>query len=178
MNRTELEAQIATQRPRLLKVAENLVGREDAADVVQYTLANVFAGKKWREMDAEHLAKYLTLQIEGDCLNHLEARNRHLDHLAEYIERSPARVIDEDDLVRKVDVERALAKLPDEIRAAVIDVVIDGATVREHGAAAGVSHETASKRAQRGIEMLRGLLTNTPSARVQIRKGQREEGTR
>ena len=163
MERQEFDQIVEQERRRLLRVAENLVGPEAAADVVQDALLSVFKDGQWNR-GVRDVSKWLTTAVQNAAKMHLRTSGRDCEQEATYSLGIDHDAPTEDDLAQKVDLERALAKLPDEIRAAVVAVVIEGATVREHGADVGVSHDTAHQRVQRGLAFLKACLTNDPSA--------------
>jgi RNA polymerase sigma factor (sigma-70 family) len=164
MRLKQFERVIEEHRPRLLKVAENLVGEHAAKDVVQTTLLSVHESRDWQHMSVGEFKKWLTRAVQNDSKNYLEAQERAHDHEAGFAARLP---VDESERDDAIDVRRAVAKLPEEIRAAVMAVVVEGLTVREHGAEAGVSHDTAARRVQQGLAMLRAGLTEGRAARLQ-----------
>jgi RNA polymerase sigma factor (sigma-70 family) len=147
MNRTQFEQAVEAQRPRLLKVAANLVGR-DAEDVVQRAIEDAFAGGQWKR-DVKDIEAWLTTAVQNTAQNALRTSTRALDHEAEYLDRNPPRVINEEDLVLKVDVERALSKLPEHARRAIWAVYVEGETWEAVGEELGRPFEALKKEVQR-----------------------------
>jgi len=177
MTKHEFEQAIEARRPRLLRVARNMVGREAAPDVVQGTLASAYTAGAWQSLDADALARWLTSALQDDCKNYLESLNRGIDHEAQFVARQSRPTQDEDDLVRKIDVARALSSLPDDVRRAVIAVFMEEASWQDVAQELGVPRKTLQDRVNKYLPYLRELLRpNAPAARIQeVRSSEEEE---
>lgn len=163
MNRKTFERLIEEQRPRLVRVAAGIVGEHAAADVVQIAIAQAWRDGDWKTQSYNDGSRDLTVHVQGDAKNHLEAEQRSQEREAMFTARLPHDEGERDDAI---DVRYAMTKLPEEIRAAVFAVVIEGATEAEFAVEIGVNQSTVHRRVKRGLELLRDALNGT-AARIQ-----------
>lgn len=170
MNRRQFERVIEEHRPRLLKVAENLVGAAAAPDVVQAAFENVLRGGQWKT-EVRNVRSWLTTSVQNAAKDLLKADDRRGDHEAAFAALLP---LDESERDDAIDVRRAVASLPEEIRAALIAVIVEGVTEREHAEEVRVSQPVVHKRVQRGLALLRQGLSNAASASSQEASGGRD----
>jgi len=62
------------------------------------------------------------------------------------------------DVAQEMDLEAALAKIPEEYRSPLL-LSLEGYTLTEIGEALGISHVAVHKRIQNGLKLLRGLMS-------------------
>lgn len=168
MTEGELVEVFERQRNRLLKVAGNIVGNHASAEeVVQDAFLNVWESRQRQTIPAAEAPAWFTTTVQNAAKDRVKAERRRVDHEANCAARMPTpRTIEDLDL--NADTEAALLQLPEELRDAVLAVVVHGRTEAEHAAAAGITQQAANKRVRRGVEFLRQLL-NDESASLQIR---------
>jgi RNA polymerase sigma factor (sigma-70 family) len=151
----EVERAVAALRARLVRIAARIVGRDEAEDVVQITTANAYRNRdRIGNLDA-----YLVTQVKDDAKNYVSSLHRE-DSIGRYLDREDPRpeVITEDDLIARVDVERALTALPEDIRRAVCAVYVDGISWDAAAKEAGVPRQTLQKRVEKWLPYLREML--------------------
>lgn len=170
MNTTEFEAAVTRLRPRLRRIAAQIVGWSDADDVVQTTLINA-----WRDRDKiQTFEAYLVTQITDDAKNCVAGVDRtasegtHLERerLADF---APPRAGDsEDKALTQIVVHQVLDKLPEDIRAAVWAVYAEGVSWEDAAEEAGVAKRTLHDRVAKWLPYLREQLgrPESPSSRA------------
>jgi len=159
-------------RPKLTRVAAGIVGDAYAEDVVQITFMNEY--RKLRE--AEDVEAYLVEAVKRDAQNFARGEEREFERIEDFVMRygQPAVIEDVDVLDLKIDVRRALEKLPEDIRRAVWAVYAEGATWREVAEELGVSVMTLHDRVDKWLPVLREYLdrTNNRSAGTRVGEGE------
>lgn len=167
--------------PRLLGFATRMLGRrDDAEDVVQETLARAFRAAP-RYVAQGNFAAWL-FRIAGNLARQELRRRKVRSWLlgtntvsdADFVESLPApRCFDPDGPLRdaetRASLARALARLPDRQRQAVLLRHVEGLSLREVAAALGASEHAAESLLARGVAGLRrGLRSDAPESKVRL----------
>lgn len=163
---TEAEYAQAVERllPLLERKARRLVGRVEALDVVHNAVINVWRAPRAGVADLRAL---LLHAVGNAAKDYLSSANRALS-TATYFTREEPRPgpVDEDQLIARVDLQRALTALPADVAHALRAVYVDGARWSEVAAELGVPAMTLHDRVQRHLPALRAQLARTGVART------------
>jgi RNA polymerase sigma-70 factor (ECF subfamily) len=149
---------IRRHRPRLWAVALRTLGDpEDAADALQDACVSAYRAAGGYRADAA-VTTWLHRIVVNACLDLVRRRRSRptvplSPAVAEPLTTEPA-----DSVVTRVDVQRALADLPFEQRAALVLVDLAGHTVADAAAVLGVAEGTVKSRCARGRARLAVLL--------------------
>lgn len=137
---------------RLYAVAYRLLGnRADAEDAVQRALMNCFAARasyspQWA------VSTWLYRVLSNVCIDELR-RRRPDDALA-----SPARERGAPDAAERIDLARALARVPREARVLIALHYVDGLSYAELAKIRGISINTVKSQLRRGKAILKAAL--------------------
>lgn len=164
---------IEEHRPRLIKIAESLVGEHAAKDVVQITLLSVHKSRDWRDMGEKEFKKFLTRAVQNDAKNYLQAQHRAFDREMAFAARLP---LDESERDDAIDVRHAMARLPEDVQRAVYAIHVEGASEREVAEELGIPQTSLRRLVKAGLDDLRrDLGANAPAARLQEPRAHDEE---
>lgn len=149
--------------PRLRRLARMFTRSiADADDLVQLTLERALL--RWQQWRPEQrLESWVYAIMRNAWFDELRARRRHgevpLDEIAEVlaVPEEQAGPLD------SIDVERALAALPEEQRAAVLLVLVEGLAYREAAEVLAVPIGTLTSRLARGRMALAAALEGDPA---------------
>lgn len=155
-----------THAGRLFSVACRLVGNPtDAEDLVQEIF--MAAHRKLDTFRGEAaLGTWLYRLATNLCLDHLRSRSGRSSQLTDSIDDEQG-LFDSstsglaEQTVSKMDLERALAKLPDGCRAAFVLHDIEGLEHREVADVLGIAEGTSKSQVHKARTKLRALLTRT-----------------
>jgi RNA polymerase sigma factor (sigma-70 family) len=164
MKRNEFEKLVAEVRPRLLKIAARVAGPSYADDAVQEAVADV-----WRNRGgAAQIKRYLKIATKNAAKDIARSEERQMDQIERHVTEygRPIIVEDVESLEKKIDVRRALAQLPEDIRAAVWAVYAEGASWQDVADELGTPRKTLFDRVQKALPFLREQLgrQDPPSA--------------
>jgi RNA polymerase sigma-70 factor, ECF subfamily len=146
---------VRRHRERLWAVALRTLGdREEAADALQDALLSAYrAAGRFRGDSA--VTTWLHRIVVNACLDRVRRRQARPTVPLPETDVTPAPASDRD---TALDVRAALAQLPDEQRAALVLVDVQGYPVAEAAAILGVAEGTVKSRCARGRARLAGLL--------------------
>jgi RNA polymerase sigma-70 factor, ECF subfamily len=156
---------VRRHRDRLWAIALRTTGDpEDAADALQEALISAFRRAGSFRGDAQ-VTTWMHRIVVNACLDRMRRRRTHatdslpededrLDALADDTRSDPAEVSE-----RRTDVMAALATLPDEQRAALVLIDMEGYSVEEAAAILDCAPGTVKSRCSRGRARLAPLLT-------------------
>lgn len=158
MNEPErLRGEIAGLIPRLRRFARSLTRNvDDADDVVQLALERALRGLDgWQP--GSRLDSWMFTIVRNAWIDEVRSRARRgevttLDALAETV-AAPASGVDE-----ALSIQRAMARLPEEQRSAVLLVLVEGLPYKEAAAVLGIPIGTLTSRLARGRDALQVLL--------------------
>ena len=180
---------VRRHRDRLWAVALRTIGdREEAADAVQDALLSAFRRADGFRGEAQ-VSTWLHRIVVNACLDRIRRRqSRPTSPLPEEGPGEPANPRDAHaDREVAMDIEEALRTLPDEQRAAIVLVDVEGYPVADAAIALGVAEGTIKSRCARGrakLAVLLGHLRN-PDAVADVEPpiaapgtGQRRSGDR
>lgn len=148
--------------PRLFGLACRMVGRTDAEDLLQEIFLS--AHRKIRLYKGESaLGTWLFRLATNLCLDHLRSRANRSAQVTDSLDAEGARppvggtgpilgVVD------RLDLERALADLPDGCREVFVLYDVEGFEHREVGAMLGISEGTSKSQLHKARMRLRGVL--------------------
>jgi RNA polymerase sigma-70 factor (ECF subfamily) len=140
--------------PRLLAVARRLLGSQaDAEDAVQRAMLQCYvgaAGYRTRWAVSTWLYRILT----NVCVDELRRRATR----ATWLEAAPREAHAPDGLAGRVDVTRALARVPREARVLLALRYVDGLSYGELARVRGISVNTVKSQLARGKAILRAAL--------------------
>lgn len=175
--RRDLTAALAAERPRLVGLCARIVGGwEDAEDLAQETLAEAWRARaKLRDDqgDDQGLALWLNAIARHVCLRWRRSQARELgaregqgEHTLAEAALAEAGAADGEELSLALErgelaelLERALALLPAETRALLIETYVRECSQTELAARRGLSVEIVRARLHRGRSALRRILT-------------------
>jgi RNA polymerase sigma-70 factor (ECF subfamily) len=149
--------------PRLFGVACRLVGRTDAEDLLQEIFLT--AHRKLRLFKGESsLGTWLFRLATNVCLDHLRSRATRTSRLTDSLdeEHRPAVTGTRGPIlgvVDRLDLERAVAELPDGCREVFVLYDVEGLDHREVGAMLGISDGTSKSQLHKARLRLREWLT-------------------
>lgn len=159
------EALYREHSPRLFALTVRMLGnRTDAEDMLQEIFLTAHRKLKSYRGDAR-LSTWLFRLATNVCLDHLRSKAARMtqatsslddDHAAEPATASPGRVVG---TVQRIDLERAVARLPQGSRAAFLLHDVEGFEHREVAAMLGISEGTSKSQVHKARLKLRGLLT-------------------
>ncbi len=155
---TELRAQLIALLPRLRRFARNLTRNpHDADDVVQAALERALSrGSQWDS--GKRLDSWMFKIIRNVWIDTLRARGRH-DRM--FAPEEAGESVGEWPLERETDllsVQSAMGRLPEEQRAAVSLVLIEGLPYKEAAEVLDIPMGTLTSRLARGREALQAML--------------------
>jgi RNA polymerase sigma-70 factor (ECF subfamily) len=157
----DFRSRLVAQIPRLRRYARALTGDVTAADdLVQDCLMRA-VGKSHLWQEGTDLRAWLFTILHNQYVNQVRRTVREGKAVAlSDIEPEAALTSapDQDKRLELRDVERALAKLPDEQRSALLLVGMEGMSYDEAAAVLGVAVGTIRSRLSRGREALRQLM--------------------
>lgn len=158
--REQLRRLVKDERGKMVSVAARIVGdMAEAEDVLQDTLAAVL--KRAGKIEIKDLAAYLYRAIHVNALKRRARRRRHasLEKVAE--PAAPEREEAEFEIA-PLELERALAGLPESQQAVIRMKYYVGLTFRQIGEMLSISTNTAASRARYAIEAMREALDVIP----------------
>jgi len=162
-DRHALDTLLRRHIDRLHALCRRLVGPTDADDALQDSLIAIVRGLA--RFDGQAAFSTWAFRVTTNrCLDELRRRKRRpepVDNVYDAI--STASV--ESSVVAKVDVDNALAHLPDEYRAAVVLRDVCELDYREIGEVLGIPAGTVRSRIARGRAALASLLSNDATQR-------------
>ncbi len=161
----ELHAPLVALLPRLRRFARALARNvHDADDLVQIAIERALA-RAGQLRPGAPLAGWMFGIVRHAWVDELRARGRRARLLALEEESAPAAASDPADApVQALAVEDALARLPEEQRAAVALVLIEGLSYKEAAHVMEVPIGTLTSRLARGREALQKLLGDPAGA--------------
>lgn len=128
---------------------------EEAEDVVQECFVRLF--EKARTIEGGNLAGWLHRVTVNLCLDRLKAKANRTEKLPVDLDsREPHR-----DEPSRLDLTRAVSRLPDQARLVFLLHDLEGYKHREVGRVLGISEGTSKSQLFRAREMLRGWLSHT-----------------
>ena len=151
-----LTALVGRYGPKMLGVARRLLGSTaDAEDAVQRALVQVYMGAgSYREQWA--VSTWLYRVLTNVCVDELRRRSVRARHRT-VVEAEPAPAGREDPVPR-LDLERALARVPREARVLLALRYVDGLSHAELARIRGISVNTVKSQLARGKSILRRAL--------------------
>ena len=154
---------VRRHRDRLWAVAlRTLADREEAADALQDALVSAFRGAGTYRGEAA-VTTWLHRIVVNACLDRI--RRRQARPTVPFGEMEPAsRQDDHGRTETRIDVQSALATLPDGQRAAIVLVDMQDMSVAEAAAVLGVAEGTVKSRCSRGRTALAQLLRAAQAA--------------
>jgi len=155
----DIEAEI----PRLRRYARVLVrNNSDADDLIQDCLARAVAKQHlWQE--GTNLRAWLFSILHNQHINQIR-RDLRMGTRVELIEAEPqlGRPAEQDKRLELRDLERALSQLPEEQRAAILLVGLEGFSYHDVADILGIPTGTVRSRISRGRDALRRLMSAEP----------------
>jgi RNA polymerase sigma-70 factor (ECF subfamily) len=145
---------------RLFNLAWRMCGtRADAEDLLQEIFLLVY--RKLPEFRGESaIGTWLYRLAMNRCLDHLKSRQTRESHatgvLDDHLVAGPGRP---DSAIKKLDLERAIAQLPDGARAAFLLHDVEGFQHQEVAEILGISEGTSKSQVHKARLKLRALLT-------------------
>lgn len=159
--------------PRLFGLACRMVGRTDAEDLLQEIFLN--AHRKIRLYKGESaLGTWLFRLATNLCLDHLRSRATRSAQVTDSIDEEDARPPEGGSgpilgVLDRLDLERALADLPDGCREVFVLYDVEGFEHREVGAMLGISEGTSKSQLHKARMRLRERLAGSGAARRGVR---------
>jgi RNA polymerase sigma factor (sigma-70 family) len=152
---------LLAELPRLRRYARVLVGDRAAADdLLQDTLERAWArSRQWR--DGGNLRAWLFSIMHNLRIDQLRRGGPNVQSLDDEDHALPTRPTQSDGL-ELLDLEAALARLPEEQRAVLLLVALEGMRYEEIAATLDIPLGTVMSRLARGRERLRALLAAPP----------------
>jgi RNA polymerase sigma-70 factor, ECF subfamily len=148
---------------RLFSVACRMLGNAtDAEDLLQ----DIFLSAH-RKLDGfrgeSALGTWLYRLATNHCLDYLRSRTARMNQVTDALEDDPLHGVVgsrglAEQTVTRMDLERALAKLPDGCRAAFVLHDVEGLEHREVAQALGIAEGTSKSQVHKARQRLRGLL--------------------
>ncbi len=150
--------------PRLFGLACRLVGRSDAEDVLQEIFLAAHRKLNLYRGDAS-IGTWLYRLATNLCVDHLRSRHtkwaRMTDGLPDEPLASPLALGAVIGAVDRIDLERALAELPDGCRAVFVLHDVEGLEHREIGTLLGIADGTSKSQLHKARLRLRAALDRT-----------------
>lgn len=161
---------VTRHHARCLRLAVHLVGdRADAEDAVQEALLRAYR-HLGRYREQERFGAWLTRIVVNQCRTARARARRPLPPGVDWadVERAAAPAADEpaDDAGRRAALARALGRLPNDQREAVVLRYADELSFAEMAAATGATPAALKMRVQRACRRLRALLTDPAPERA------------
>ncbi len=152
---------LLAELPRLRRYARVLVGDRAAADdLLQDTLERAWArSRQWQ--DGGNLRAWLFSIMHNLRIDQLRRGGPKVQSLDDEDYALPTRPTQSDGL-EVLDLEAALARLPEEQRAVLLLVALEGMRYDEIAVTLGIPSGTVMSRLSRGRESLRALLAAPP----------------
>lgn len=152
---------LLAELPRLRRYARVLVGDRAAADdLLQDTLERAWArSRQWRA--GGNLRAWLFSIMHNLRIDQLRRGGPNVQSLDDEDYAPPTRATQSDGL-ELLDLEAALARLPEEQRSVLLLVALEGMRYEEIAATLGIPPGTVMSRLSRGRERLRELLAAPP----------------
>ena len=148
---------------RLFSVACRMLGNPaDAEDLLQEIFLSAH-----RKLDGFRgdsvLGTWLYRLATNHCLDYLRSRSARMEQVTEALDDDPSHAVAAsrglaEQAVTRMDLERALAKLPDGCRAAFVLHDVEGLEHREVGQALGIAEGTSKSQVHKARQRLRALL--------------------
>jgi RNA polymerase sigma-70 factor (ECF subfamily) len=164
---TDIATQIEAQIPRLRRYARALTRNEIAADdLVQDCLVRAIAKQHlWQE--GTELRAWLFTILHNQYVNHVRRAARQ-GQTAEVNENEPSliRSGNQEKRLELRDLDRALAKLPEEQRTVILMVCLEGMRYGDVAKIMGIPEGTVRSRLSRGREALRNFMGIVPERRA------------
>ena len=145
--------------PKLLAVARRLLGsRADAEDAVQRSLLQIYQGARSYE-PRWAVSTWLYRILTNVCVDELRRRGVRAAHAGSAAETPAAPAFEAPgDAGRRIDVERALARVPREARVLLALHYVNGLGNAELARIRGISINTVKSQLARGKSILRAAL--------------------
>ena len=167
---SEFRRQLLAIIPHLRAFARGLCGRPDQADdLVQETAIRAWAARA-SFSEGTNFRAWTFRIMRNHFLNELR-RNRRETELDDETANSLVSPASQEDAVHVSDLEKALAKLPDERREALLLVGAGGFTYEEAAEITGVAVGTMKSRVARGRTALAELLDGRGDGVSQVQSG-------
>jgi RNA polymerase sigma-70 factor (ECF subfamily) len=158
-----VKADIVSLIPRLRRFARSLTRHvHDADDLVQLALERALARlDSWQP--GSRLDSWMFTIVRNAWIDEVRLRTRRGDggSIEALLETAAAPASGIDDAL---SIERAMARLPEEQRSAVLLVLVEGLPYREAAAVLGIPIGTLTSRLARGRDALQALLGDPPGA--------------
>src|SRR5262249_16714097 len=143
-------------RPGFMAIVRSVrrMPEDQAEDIVQDAITDVFGRAPWQTMNEPTLASYLNTAVRNATLDYGRALTRAVQAgEVREIDVEPATEAEDDDRSRTL--AEHIAKLPPEHQAIIRAVYIEGHSVASAAKALGVSRPTAHKRHQAALAAMR-----------------------
>jgi RNA polymerase sigma-70 factor (ECF subfamily) len=153
MTNQEYADYVQQQLPLLRRKARRLVGRDEADDVVHNAVINVWRSRGPAIVD---LRAVLISAVRNAAKDYLDGVDK-AQSVSAYLDREQPRPtpVTEDDLIARVDLQRALAALPADVRQAILAVYGEGSSWDAAAEELGVRRTTLQKRVNKWLPFLR-----------------------
>ncbi len=161
--REQLKRLVKEERSKMVRVAARIVGdTAEAEDVLQDTLAAVL--KRAGKIEIKNLAAYLYRAIHVNALKRRARRRRHAS-LDKVPEPAAPQQEEAEFEISPLELERALAGLPESQQAVIRMKYYVGLTFRQIGETLSVSTNTAASRCRYALSAMREALDVIPKRR-------------
>jgi RNA polymerase sigma-70 factor, ECF subfamily len=147
---------------KLFSVACRMVGNAaDAEDLLQEIFLSAHRKLEGFRGDSA-LGTWLYRLATNHCLDHLRSRSARMNQVTDALDDEPGQVAGSRSLaeqtITRMDLERALARLPEGCRAAFVLHDVQGLEHREVGEVLGVAEGTSKSQVHKARQRLRALL--------------------
>jgi RNA polymerase sigma-70 factor, ECF subfamily len=147
---------------KLFSVACRMVGNPaDAEDLLQEIFLSAHRKLEGFRGDSA-LGTWLYRLATNHCLDHLRSRSARMNQVTDALDDEPGQQVGSRSLaeqtITKMDLERALAQLPEGCRAAFVLHDVQGLEHREVGEVLGVAEGTSKSQVHKARQRLRALL--------------------
>jgi RNA polymerase sigma-70 factor, ECF subfamily len=150
--------------PRLFGLACRFVGRTDAEDLLQDIFLSAHRKLEQYKGDSS-LGTWLFRLATNQCLDHLRSRGARFANMTDGLENEPVATGPASGslggVVDRLDLERALAELPDGCRAVFVLHDVEGFQHGEIGEMLGIADGTSKSQLHKARMRLRGLLSRS-----------------
>lgn len=160
--RQEIQDQLVALLPRLRRFARSLArNAHDADDLVQVAMEKALLRMdQWRE--DSRLDSWMFGIIHNAWIDEVRARGRREHTVAADDDSEQIADLSSETHIDRLSLEAAFRQLPDEQRAALALVLVQGLAYKEAAAVLNVPIGTVTSRIARGRETLQKLLGGTP----------------